>query len=131
MSKMSISNKKGFTLVEAVVSILILGITVISMLSALVMGREVIEKMKHRTKAMNLLRSRMEWVKEQSFSTVESWEDTPIVENNVDDAIGTDELLNDTRTTSVTDEGNDVFIVTINLTWDGSLSEEIVSVIAQ
>ncbi|MFC1644243.1 prepilin-type N-terminal cleavage/methylation domain-containing protein [Candidatus Omnitrophota bacterium] len=112
-----IKDKRGLTLVEALVSVLLLGLTVGAMLGGFVIGRLSITRVHHRAKAMNLLRARMEWVKAQGYSTVEGWAGTPIVESDVDDAVGTNELLDDTRTTTVVKDANDNLMVTVTLNW--------------
>ena len=123
-----LGQRKGLTLVEMVVSVLILGMALGVMLSCFVIGRVSATKAKHRMKAMNLLRAKMEWVKGQSYSTIEGWIGNPIIENDVDDAIGADELIDDTRTTTVAYDADNNLIVTITLNWRkrrwGGLSEK-------
>ena len=111
-------NKKGFTLVEAVVAAAILGITVVSLLGVFVMGRIGSAKAKHRIKTVNLLQAKMEWVKGQGYSIIESWVGNPLIENNVDDTIGEDELLSDIQTTSVVKDADNNLIVTVSISWD-------------
>lgn len=53
-------DKKGFTLVEIVMSALILGITISPMLFSINMSRMNAEKAKHYTEAMNHARAAME-----------------------------------------------------------------------
>jgi len=112
-------NKKGMTLVEALVSILILVIVVTGMLGAFAVGKLGTERTKNRAKAMNLLRDKMEWVKSQSPSVVEGWIANPLAsENDVDDPIGENDLINDTRTTTVTTDTDGNLIVTVTLNWE-------------
>lgn len=114
-----INNKKGMTLVEALVAILILVIVLTSMLGAFIVGRLGIERTKNRAKAMNLLRDRMEWVKSQSPPTIKGWIASPLAnENDVDNATGSDELINDTRSTTVIQDASGNLIVTVTLNWE-------------
>lgn len=114
--------KKGLTLVETVLAVLILAFVMSAGLGAFLIGRFVITDAKHRVKAMNLVRERMEWVMTQGATTIEGWIASPLdLENDVDDAVGTDELLNDTRTTTVAYKnvnGNNMLEITVTLNWD-------------
>jgi type II secretory pathway pseudopilin PulG len=72
---MSISFKKyksGLTLVEAVVSMLILGIAVGAMLGVLMIGEVSTVKAKHHIEAMNLLRLKMEELKNTRYDDIAS-----------------------------------------------------------
>lgn len=53
-------NKRGVTLIEVLISILILGIALGAMLGSFVMGRFSATKAKHRIEAMNYARAAME-----------------------------------------------------------------------
>jgi type II secretory pathway pseudopilin PulG len=111
-------NRRGMTIVETLVAVLILGLLVGSMLGAFVVARLSVTRGKHQTKAMNLLRSKMEWVKAQNPDTIEGWITVPLAaEDDVDDAVGGDELLDDTRTTTVTQDADGNLIVTITMNW--------------
>ncbi len=131
------SEKKGVTLVEVIISAAILGIVIVSLLNVFVLSKVGSAKAKHRMKAMNLLRAEMEWIKAQDYSIVYDWIGSPRPdENNVDDTIGTDELLNDVITTSV-ETANNNLKVTVTITWDekkwlgtGQQSEELVTLIS-
>ena len=54
------NDKRGFTLVEMVVSILILGIVSVTMVGVFMIARVSIVKVKHYMQVMNLLRLGME-----------------------------------------------------------------------
>ncbi len=132
------SDKKAFTLVEVIISAAILGIVIISLSNIFVLSKIGGAKAKHRMKAMNLLRAEMEWIKAQDYSDIiYKWIDTPRSDKlDVDDAIGTDELLNDVITTSVASENNNLK-VTVTITWDekkwlgtGQQSEDLVTLIS-
>jgi len=72
---MSISFKRyksGLTLVEALVSMLILGITVGAMLGVLMIGEVSAVKAKHNIEAMNLLRQKMEELKNTSYDDIKT-----------------------------------------------------------
>lgn len=113
-----LKDKKGFTLVEVLVSAVILGIVIISLLNIFVLSKIGSAKAKHRMKAMNLLRAEMEEIKVQDYSVIDGWIDNPRSDkNNVDNTIGTDELLNDVITTSVVLANNNLK-VTVEITWD-------------
>lgn len=62
------NRKRGLTLVEAIVSVLILGITVGAMLGVFMIGRYSVTKGKDYIEAMNLARARMEWIKAQNYA---------------------------------------------------------------
>ncbi|MFH1552719.1 MAG: type II secretion system protein [Candidatus Omnitrophota bacterium] len=115
-----IKDKRGLTLVEALVSVLLLGLTVGAMLGGFVIGRLSITRVHHRAKAMNLLRARMEWAKGQGYSKL--LEGT-FTEDNVDDPDVThpdrvNELIDDTRTTTVVkDLTTGILTVTVTLNW--------------
>ena len=131
------SNKKGFTLVEVLISAVILGIVIISLLNIFVLSKIGSAKAKHRMKAMNLLRAEMEEIKVQDYSVIDGWIVSPRSnKNDVDNTIGTDELLNDVITTSVVLANNNLE-VTVEITWDekrwlgtGQQSEDLVTLIS-
>jgi len=118
MSILSSSYKKGYTLMEVVVCMLLLGIVLGSAIGSSLISEQNIVKAGNHIKAMNLIRAKMEWVKRQDTATIEGWIGTPIVENNVDNAVGSDELINDTLTTTVTKDIDENLIVTIMLNWE-------------
>ena len=61
MSKLSKSkNRKGFTLIEAMVSVLILGIALVVLLGSFIMGRMNAAAAKHHIEAMNHAQAAME-----------------------------------------------------------------------
>ncbi|MFH1837464.1 MAG: prepilin-type N-terminal cleavage/methylation domain-containing protein [Candidatus Omnitrophota bacterium] len=113
-----IFNKKGMTLVESLVAMLILLFVITGMLSAFVVGKMSIYRTGNRAKAMNLLREQMELIKAQDLSTIEGWIDDPFPpEDDVDDAVGGDDLIDDTRTTTVQQDADGNLIVTVTLNW--------------
>jgi len=113
-------NKMGFAFVELLVAVLIFALAFGALLSAFVMGRVSAIKVKHRMIVENLLRQQMEWVKSQSYATIQGWVGNPVVENDVDSGamFGQDELLNDFRTTTVTQDAFGNLTVTVTLNWD-------------
>lgn len=111
-------NKRGFAFVELLVAVLIFALAFGALLSAFVMGRISAIKVKHRIIVENLLRQQMEWVKSQDYATIQGWIAAPIVENNVDNALGQDELLSDVRTTTVTQDAFGNLTVTVTLNWE-------------
>ena len=72
------NNKRGFTLVEMVVSVLILGIASGTMLGVFMISRVSIAKAKYYMQAMNLLRVRMENLKNTEYADIESVPSAPI-----------------------------------------------------
>lgn len=58
-----LEDKKGITLVEMVISVLILAMALGAMLGCFVIGRISATKAKHRVQAMNFLRGKMEEIK--------------------------------------------------------------------
>jgi len=130
------SDKKAVTLVEVIISAAILGIVTVSLLNVFVLSKIGSVKAKHRMKAMNLLRAKMEEIKEWSYSDIEALVGSDEVESDVDNDIGTDELLNDAITTSVETVNNNLK-VTVSITWDekkwlgtGQQSEDLVTLIS-
>lgn len=131
------SDKKGFTLVEVIISAVILGIVIISLSNIFVLSKIGSAKAKHRMKAMNLLRAKMEEIKERPYYDIEALVGSDEIESDVDNDIGTDELLNDTRTTSVSKDANNNLEVTVTIVWDekrwlgsGQQSEDLVTLIS-
>ena len=123
---------KGLTLVESVISLLILAITIGALLGTFVIGRIGAAKARHRLVAMNLCRARMEWTKEQPSATLAGLAGSGSSESDVAGA----ELLSDTRQTQVTLDSDMNFVVTVTMQWteqswggSNSASEELVSVI--
>lgn len=66
--------EKGFTLIEAVISILILGIVVGSMLGVFMVSKVSITNAKYYIEAMNLLRHKMEKLKDTPYGNIASAE---------------------------------------------------------
>lgn len=131
------SDKKGFTLVEVIISAVILGIVIISLSNIFVLSKIGSAKAKHRMKAMNLLRAKMEEIKERPYYDIEALVGSDEIESDVDNDIGTDELLNDTRTTSVSKDANNNLEVIVTIVWDekrwlgsGQQSEDLVTLIS-
>ena len=68
------NDKRGFTLVEAVVSILILGIIAVTMIGVFMIARVSIVKAKYYIQVMNLLRLEMENQKNKVYGEIISAE---------------------------------------------------------
>lgn len=64
------NRNRGFTLLESIISVLILGLTVGAMVGVLMIGRAAVTKGKDYIGAMNLVRERMEWIKAQSYASL-------------------------------------------------------------
>ncbi|MEA3560383.1 MAG: prepilin-type N-terminal cleavage/methylation domain-containing protein [Candidatus Omnitrophota bacterium] len=111
-----LKNEKGISLIEVLVSAVILVIVVVSLLGVFVIGRIGSAKVKHRAKAMNLLRAKMEEIKAQDYSDFSvGTTDEYDVENTI--TAGVDELLNDVITTQVASQGSGLK-VTVTIAWD-------------
>lgn len=63
----NLRNKKGLTLVEMTISALILGLVLGAMLGTFVIARVSATKAKHRIEVLNLLRAKMEAVKDSDY----------------------------------------------------------------
>lgn len=64
----------GFSLVEAMVSILLLGIVSSSMVGAFIVGRAGVIRASHYLEAMNLLRLRIEDIRNTPYDSIDSLE---------------------------------------------------------
>ena len=137
MSRMFILNNKknqGFTLLETVISVLILGIVITSTVGAFTIGRFMIASANDHAKALNLLRAEMEKIRGESYASLLGNVDSPI-EEDIDSG-----LLNDTITTTITRYyvgRDDILTVTLTLDWELpgrfssalSVSEQIVTLV--
>jgi len=116
---MSEAKRRGITLVEILISILILGISVGAMLGAFVIGRVSAQKAKHRIEAMNYARAAME---EYRDSGVLPEEDRPIAELEDEEGREDDEAsdiatLGGTYTVTTTSLGSELEEVTATVSW--------------
>ena len=66
----SAKRKKGFTLIELLIATVISTITLSALLSAFVVGRMSATRAKHHMQAINLVRTRIEWAKDQGYATL-------------------------------------------------------------
>jgi len=112
------NQKRGYSLVEVLIAIMVLTLNIVSATAVITTSRLMTERTMNKTKAMSLLRARMEWVQDMDFSSLESLVATPTIENDVDNAYGADDLANDTRTTSAVYDADNNLIITITLNWD-------------
>jgi len=111
----SYGKRKGLTLVEAVISVLILGIVLVSMVSAFALGRFMIARTNDHAKALNILRAEMEKIRGESYVSLLGNVDISI-EEGVDSG-----LLNGTMTTTSTryyTDSDDILTVTLVLDWN-------------
>lgn len=128
-----LKGKKGITLVEMVISALLLAIALGAMLGCFVIGRISAGKARNRIQAMNLARARMEWVKVQDYTYLRDLSPNPFVEPDVDAG-----LIDDTRSTRVVVDADDNLIVTVTIAWQDPIwrgtkgvSEELVTLIGK
>ena len=87
------NDKRGFTLVEMVVSILILGIVAVTMVGVFMIARVSIVKVKHYMQVMNLLRLGMENQKNKVYGDIASVSAQPITIDIGNDAGSTSDDL--------------------------------------
>jgi len=119
-------NKSAFTLVEAVFCVMLLGITVGAMLGAFSIGRISVVKANHYIEAMNLLRQRMEEIKNLSYTNIVSVASQSIVISiGPDLTSGTADDLSGTILVEVVDKNdldadNNTTETTIDLDGDGT-----------
>lgn len=104
--------KKGITLVEMVISALILAMALGAMLGCFVIGRISAVKARNRIQVMNFARARMEWVKAQGYTALRNLSPNPFVETDVDAG-----LIDDTRNTKIEVDADDNLIVTVTIAW--------------
>lgn len=128
-----LQDKRGITLVEAVISVLILAMALGAMLGCFVIGRISAVKARNRIQVMNLARARMEWVKAQDYTALRNLSPNPFVETDVDAG-----LIDDTRSTKIVVDSNDNLIVTVTIAWQDPIwggtkevSEELVTLISE
>ncbi|MFH0839919.1 MAG: prepilin-type N-terminal cleavage/methylation domain-containing protein [Candidatus Omnitrophota bacterium] len=115
-------NKKGLTLVEAVVAIIIFSLVNFSILATFVMLKASNVNMRHYLQAMHRISSKLEGLKAQNYSSVVAIPSAPVVIDNngtpldaSDDTTGTySQAVNE-----VQDAGhlNSYKIVSANIVW--------------
>lgn len=115
------SQKKcgGFTIAEVLVAVFISLLIILPTLSAFLMGRIGTEVSKHRTQAMNLIRSRLEYLQSQGYAFINSIPSGIVTENLFLDTDESGNSLPCTRRTVVTDtDGDDLLEVEVTVTWN-------------
>lgn len=125
----NLRQRKGLTLVEMVVSVLILGLALGAMLGSFVIGRISATKAKHRIEAMNLLRAKMEEIKNTPYSNI-------VDEGPVTVTIDEEEGLRGTRVVDVDDDGyKEVEVVIswqdLSLGGTSQVSERLVTIVSR
>ena len=128
MLKLSkLKNRKGFTLVEAVVAVLILGTALGALLASFMMGRMSVAVAKHRTEAMNHARAAMELLKNDLSATL------TLPDGDIKDLGGSY-----SPPPSITDYVGDVKKVVVTISWneqslgtDRTVSEQLVTLVMQ
>jgi type II secretory pathway pseudopilin PulG len=71
-TKNSPQNTLGFTLVESVISVLIIGIVLVALLTSFVMGKMGAMRARHQSQVMNVLRQQAETIVNQAYALVAS-----------------------------------------------------------
>ncbi len=99
--------KSGMTLIETLVSVIILNIALCTVLGAFVMGKMSVSRVKHKMEAVNILQKALEGLKNTPYSNIVSGGPTPIImETN----------LTANQTVTVIDN-NGYKEVRVNLSW--------------
>jgi len=120
-------NKKGLTLIEVLIALLVSLLVVGPFIKIFMVSKLVLLKTQNRLVATDLVKARMEWAKAQNYSVLQGIVDNDSVEDNVDESeTGINMLRDDTRITQVEsvesyieeDEAFfEVFKVTVILNW--------------
>ena len=135
----NLKKKKGLTLVEMVISALILGMTLGAMLGTFIIARIGATKAKHRIEVMNLLRGKIEELKDTDYDDIVDEGTEPVsIDIGPDGVRDTDDDLVGEQSVSVEDKtGYKEVTVTISwddLSWGGgstAVSEELVTLISR
>lgn len=128
--------KNGMTFVETLLSIFILGVGLSAVLTTFVVGKMSIARAKHRIEARNILRAKMETLKNTAYKDiVSSGPDNVIIDAGPDLAEGTSDDLTGSETIAVIDKTG-YKQVTLTLSWselgwgsDKTVGEEVVTYI--
>jgi len=125
----------GFSLIEAMVSILLLGIVSGSMVGAFIVGRAGVIRASHYLEAMNLLRLNIEVIRNTTYDSIDSLEGSYDLTEASDNFTGTltitvhdiNDLDSDEITTEceidITGDGDndDIKPVYVTISWDSPL----------
>ncbi|MDP8258382.1 MAG: type II secretion system protein [Candidatus Aadella gelida] len=116
--RLSLMNKKGMTLVEAMIALFIMAIVLTGMMGAFIVGKMGLIRVRNRSIAMNLLRGKMEEKKTQKLADIYN----EVIEN-ADVAVG-DPLINDTMRVLPPDNGKVTVIYNWNkVGWGGTMTK--------
>ena len=116
-------HSKGFTLVEVVVTTVIVVLAVVGLLTSFVMGRVHTSLARHRNQATNVLRAKLEELKAQGYDFLNTFDPNPLTETGVVLDAGQDEESSEddltcTRTTQITDDdGDGALEITVTVNW--------------
>ena len=116
-------HSKGFTLVEVVVTTVIVVLAVVGLLTSFVMGRVHTALARHRSQATNVLRAKLEELKAQGYDFLNTFDPNPLTETGVVLDAGQDEESSEddltcTRTTRITDDdGDGALEITVTVNW--------------
>ena len=105
---MNIKNKKGLTLIECLISILLLAVILIGGMSLFNNADEMISRATHKRIALEIANSKMDLLKSQDYSSITSATDSITVGSLVA-----------TRTTTVTPVGGQYKNVKVRVDWTG------------
>lgn len=122
------SSKKGFSLIEVLIAVFILGIVSLTLISVFIYGFNVIYKTKQLTLATQIAQEEVELIRNMNFDDILT----------LDSSYGHDslsELVNGTGTLSLQDgPGTDIKKLTVSVTWDyrgTSLRKDVVTFITR
>ncbi|MCK4326585.1 prepilin-type N-terminal cleavage/methylation domain-containing protein [bacterium] len=87
--------RKGFTLIEVVMSMLILGIALIGILGAFVMGKANIVRARHRLEVACLLQQTMEYLQDVSYGSItnSNYPEEPVTIDDAGTTTTSDDLI--------------------------------------
>ena len=116
MYRRLIKSRKGLTLVEVLVALFVLTLVMGSFINVFMTARLNVTAAIERTKALNLLSYKMEWIKGQSYLYLKTYSEA--IDNVDSDETSPNALINDTRITTVSEDSNGNLIITVILNWE-------------
>lgn len=98
MVKLKNTRRKGFTILESMIAIVILTFMGISIISTLIYSQHYVEIENQRTKSLMLASTVMERMKRTMFSSIVGYTETVVIDNNgtvdtIDDLPGTLQVI--------------------------------------
>lgn len=122
------SSKKGFSLIEVLIAVFILGIVSLTLISVFIYGFNVIYKTKQLTLATQIAQEEVELIRNMNFDDI-----LTLDSSYSHDSLS--ELVNGTGTLSLQDgPGTDIKKLTVSVTWDyrgSTLRKDVVTFITR